>query len=128
MDDEKAISGGTADGCVEFTAGILPTAARELAAFAHAISELFGAEQARQAVEDWVEELKSSDWPNGRVTPDCRQVTIAAAARLAKRVHCRSFAWNSMKNDAILGDDRLLLPRPWNRTDFHVLEGLIKTQ
>lgn len=47
---------GTVDGCVEFTAGILPTAARELAAFAYAISELFGAEQTRQAVEDWMED------------------------------------------------------------------------
>ena len=73
MDKEKAISiGGTTNGCAELAVGILPTAERELAAFARAITELFGVEQARQAVEDWMGELELSDWPTGWETPDCR--------------------------------------------------------
>ena len=90
MDKEKAMSiGETIAGCAQFTAGVLPIAEKELAAFARAVTELFGAEQARRAVEDWMEELELSDWPTGSVPPDCRQVTIAAAARLANRVNSR---------------------------------------
>ena len=88
MDQEKAMSiGETMAGCAQFTAGVLPVAEKELAAFAGAVTELFGAEQARRAVEDWMEELELSDWPTGSALPDCRQVTIAAAARLANRVN-----------------------------------------
>jgi len=76
-------------GCAQFTAGVLPIAEKELAAFARAVTELFGAEQARRAVEDWMEELELSDWPTGSAPPDCRNVTIAAAARLANRINSR---------------------------------------
>jgi len=47
----------------------------------------FGPEQARVAAEDWVDELEFVDIlpePAGR---DWRSVTIAAAARLAKRLN-----------------------------------------
>jgi len=98
MDQEKAMSiGETMAGCAQFTAGVLPVAEKELAAFAGAVTELFGAEQARRAVEDWMEELELSDWPTGSALPDCRQVTIAAAARLANRVNSlfRTSEWKS---------------------------------
>jgi hypothetical protein len=52
-----------------------------------AVTELFGPEQARVAAEDWVDELGFVDIlpePAGR---DWRSVTIAAAARLAKRLN-----------------------------------------
>ena len=52
-----------------------------------AVTELFGPEQARVAAEDWVDELEFVDIlpePAGR---DWRSVTIAAAARLAKRLN-----------------------------------------
>src|SRR5712692_10175298 len=58
-----------------------------LGAFMRAVTELFGPEQARVAAEDWVDELEFVDIlpePAGR---DWRSVTIAAAARLAKRMH-----------------------------------------
>jgi len=90
MDEEKAVSvAQRVGGCAQFTAVVLPIAEKELAAFARAVAELFGAEQARRAVEDWMEELELSDWPTGPAHADCRQVTIAAAARLANRVNSR---------------------------------------
>jgi hypothetical protein len=90
MDEEKAMSiGERMGGCAQFAAGVMPIAEKELAAFARAVTELFGAEQARRAVEDWIEELEFSDWPAGSALPHCRQVTIAAAARLANRVNSR---------------------------------------
>src|ERR1700694_3107935 len=58
-----------------------------LGAFMRAVTELFGPEQARVAAEDWVDELEFWDIlpePAGR---DWRSVTIAAAARLAKRLN-----------------------------------------
>ncbi len=74
--------------CIPLDDSLLPSAERELAAFAGAVTELFGADQARQAVDDWMEELKSMDWPSGERTPSWRHLTIAAAARLASRVNC----------------------------------------
>jgi type IV secretory pathway TrbL component len=113
MQEQKVMSTGeTIGGCAQFTAAVLPIAEKELAAFARAVTELFGAEQARRAVEDWMEELELSDWPTGSARPDCRQVTIAAAARLANRVNIRhtvrtactaSHAGQRMSNDGHLG-------------------------
>lgn len=62
-------------------------AEKELAAFARAVQELFGPEQARQAIEDWMEELQSIDWRGQETARDCRGLTIAAAVRLARRVN-----------------------------------------
>jgi hypothetical protein len=88
MDKENSLSiGEIKDGCEEITSGILPTAVRELAAFASAVREQYGAEQARLAIEDWMAELDLSDWPNAWSTLDCRRLTIAASARLAQRVN-----------------------------------------
>ena len=88
MCEEKAISiDGTTKGCVQFNAGLPPMAGKQLAAFARAVSELFGPEQVQQSVEDWIEELELTDWPAGEAAPDWRHVTIAAAARLANRVN-----------------------------------------
>ena len=39
-------------------AQLLASAERELSAFVIAVDELFGAEQAHQAVENWMEELE----------------------------------------------------------------------
>ena len=62
-------------------------AERELAAFARAVQALFGPEQARQAIEDWMEELESMDWRSQETVRDWRGLTIAAAARLARRIN-----------------------------------------
>jgi len=64
----------------------LPCAENELAAFAGAVQELFGAEQARQSIENWMEELGAMDWWSQGAMPDWRALTIAAAVRLASRV------------------------------------------
>jgi len=61
-------------------------AERELAAFLEAVKKLFGAEQARLAAEDWLDEFDSMSSLPRSTSSDCRAVTIAASARLAKRV------------------------------------------
>ncbi len=87
MCEQRAIStNGRLESCIHFNLGRVSTAERELAAFAGAVNELFGAAAATQSVEDWMEELQGMDWPDGEATPDWRQVTVAAAARLARRV------------------------------------------
>lgn len=77
----------TAQHCVELTAELLPGAERELAAFVRAVEERFGDVQARQSIEDWMEQLESMHWPEGGGDPDWRLLTIAASARLAARVN-----------------------------------------
>jgi len=61
-------------------------AERELSAFTGAVTELFGTEQARVSTEDWLEELTLLDMPSRSKERNWRAVTIAAAARLAKRL------------------------------------------
>jgi hypothetical protein len=61
-------------------------AARELCAFVRAVSELFGAEEARIATEDWLDELEVIDCASELNPRDLRKVTIAAAGRLSKRL------------------------------------------
>lgn len=80
-------------GCAQFTSEILPAAARELAAFARAVTELFGSEPARWAVDDWVEELELSDWAAASAAMGFRQITIAAAARLTQRIKPPAVPW-----------------------------------
>ena len=76
---------GVADQKRESMAQHLALAERELSAFVTAVHQLFGAEQARQAGTSWIEELERTDWPSGASVIDWRKVTIAAAARLARR-------------------------------------------
>ena len=64
---------------------LLASAERELSAFVAAVNELFDSEQARQAADNWVEELEQTDWPSDAPVMDWRRVTIAAAARLGFR-------------------------------------------
>jgi len=87
---EKPISiHGKTDDCLEISDRLLPRAEKELGAFARAVSKLFGSAHAGQSIEDWVEEFESIDWPVGGAIPDWRLVTIAAAARLAARLHIK---------------------------------------
>ena len=74
------------DNCLE--ANLLNLAEKELAAFARAVCEMFGPEHVRQSVQDWIEELELSDWPQDKPVPDWRSVTVAAASRLASRTKC----------------------------------------
>ena len=86
---------------MQLNSGRMRMAERHLAAFARAVHELYGAEQARQSAEDWLEELELMDWLEGEA-PNWRQITIAAAARLADRIDMRSRA------DHVTNDDKQL--------------------
>jgi hypothetical protein len=65
---------------------LVEAAEKELAAFIAAVNELFDAEQARQAAENWIEELARTDWPSEDPVPELRRITIAAASGLASRI------------------------------------------
>ena len=62
-------------------------AERELSAFINAVTELFGAEQARLSAEDWLDEAELMEGPPRSGGRDWRAVTIAASARLTDRLN-----------------------------------------
>jgi hypothetical protein len=60
-------------------------AERELSAFFHAVSQLFGAEQAERSAEDWLHELSEIEGlPSS--TREWRSITAKVLGRLANRV------------------------------------------
>ncbi len=59
---------------------------RELAAFIGSITELFGADQARVAAEDWLEAIAFLDCYSSRPDHSWQLVTIAATTRFLNRV------------------------------------------
>ena len=73
---------GVADQQRESMAQHLALAERELSAFITAVYQLFGADQASQAGDIWIDELERADWPSEAPVIDWRKVTIAAAGRL----------------------------------------------
>lgn len=77
----------TKQSCGEQAIWLMPSAEKELAAYACAVQELFGSEQAHRAVEDWLEELHRMSWPVEENVPNWRSLSIAAARRLAGRVN-----------------------------------------
>ena len=62
---------------------------RELSAFSSAVTELYGAEQARVSAEHWLDQLELME-RSPRSARDWREVTIAAAALLANCVKAKS--------------------------------------
>jgi hypothetical protein len=64
----------------------LNMAERELSAFSRAVETLFGPEQAKLAVEDWLEAAEQVPDPNQPTNHDWRAITIAASSRLAHRL------------------------------------------
>lgn len=62
-------------------------AERELSSFLAAVTELYGAEQARLSELDWLDESELMDEPPVSRERDWRTVTIAASARLARRLN-----------------------------------------
>ncbi|MGB6259833.1 MAG: hypothetical protein WBG09_16920 [Candidatus Sulfotelmatobacter sp.] len=63
-------------------------AERELSAFIRAVTQLFGPDEAKLSVEDWLEESELMDGPLPSPDRNWRKVTIAASARLANRLTC----------------------------------------
>ena len=61
-------------------------AERELSSFMSAVRELYGPEEARLSANEWLEELELRDSSPRSEVRDWRAVTIAASARLARRV------------------------------------------
>jgi hypothetical protein len=60
---------------------------REFSAFIAAVSELFGAEEARVSAEDWLDESELMEISSRSTHRDWRSVTIAASVRLANRLN-----------------------------------------
>lgn len=60
-----------------------------------AVTRLFGADEARVAGEDWLEESDLMDSPPRSEARDWRSVTIAASARLANRVDAARYRQQS---------------------------------
>ena len=67
--------------CADF----MTMAERELSAFFHAVTQLFGAEQAERSAEDWLHELSEiGALPSS--TREWRSITTKASGKLAARV------------------------------------------
>jgi hypothetical protein len=62
-------------------------AERELSSFVSAVTKLYGSEQARLSVQDWLDESSLIDRPPLSTERNWRAVTIAASARLADRLN-----------------------------------------
>ena len=73
---------------------------QELSAFASAVMQLYGPEQARISERDWLDESDLLDSPPLSTSRNWRAVTIAAEARLENRL--------SLKANAILGHSEQL--------------------
>ena len=71
---------------VERVAEFMTTAERELVAFHEAVFRRYGSKEAIKAAQDWIEELKTMDWPTDWALPNWRHVTIIAANCLASRI------------------------------------------
>ena len=65
---------------------LMSMAGRELGAFLSAVTELYGPEQATISAQDWLDELESIDHVPGSATREWRLITMAASARLARRL------------------------------------------
>jgi hypothetical protein len=81
-------------------------AERELAAFAAAVKELFGPEQARVSIAEWIDELESVNLPGAPEVSDFRRITTAASNRLAFRNPVEA-AWTADGEAASSRSDRL---------------------
>jgi len=72
-------------------ADLVQMAERELSAFFHAVTQLFGSDQARQSAEDWLQELIEIDGLPAS-THEWRLITTKISARLASRLSASSLA------------------------------------
>jgi len=61
-------------------------AERELSAFIRAVTQLFGPEEAKLSAEDWLDESELVGSPHRSTSLDWRAISVAASARLAKRL------------------------------------------
>jgi hypothetical protein len=64
-------------------------AERELGAFISAVTELYGAEQARLSAIDWLEQIEYSNNVPGSTSQEWRLVTVRAAVYLVYRLRVK---------------------------------------
>ncbi|AXC11900.1 hypothetical protein ACPOL_2582 [Acidisarcina polymorpha] len=84
-DRESNWTGRQLEGTVLPDDNLIILAERELAAFARAVRELFGPEQASLSAAEWIDGLKSMHLPARPEVSDLRQITIAVSSKLASR-------------------------------------------
>ncbi|HEV2173627.1 MAG TPA: hypothetical protein VGR71_08670 [Nitrospira sp.] len=70
---------------------LITLAERELAAFARAVKELFGSEQAHLSASEWIDELESLHCTATPGIADFRRITTAVSARIAHQQPSPSF-------------------------------------
>jgi hypothetical protein len=73
----------------------------ELSAFISAVTQLFGPEEAKLSAEDWLDESELEDSPARSTSRDWRAVSVAASARLAKRLTAAQHQRTSLATPAI---------------------------
>jgi hypothetical protein len=83
--DINTVGGGPA-ACLQIPDGSVSVAERELSKFVDSVGDLFGPDQTRFLTEIWLDTVASMDRMPGPTSPDWRLVTVAASARLAKRL------------------------------------------
>ncbi len=70
---------------------LMKLADKELASFFHAVTKLFGSEQAELSAQDWLHELAANDrLPSS--AREWRRITIKVSTQLASRMQARSKA------------------------------------
>ena len=87
-------------------ADLIILAERELAAFARAVTELFGPEEASLSTAEWIDELGSLNWQAGPGASDFRRITFAASSRLADRRLFKPHTGSDEATSSYLGDQR----------------------
>lgn len=83
LTDRKSLDTPAKQKLVGSCADLFRTAEKEMAAFVHAVDQLFGAESSRRAAEFWIEQLEDLHLAGYPAIPSLRHVTIAAAHRFA---------------------------------------------
>ena len=92
-------------------------AERELGAFLAAIGELFGAEEARRAAKDWLDELELQETSGGDL--NWRAITVSTTIRLVQRAngHADVDTRVSPQLSSSSFRDQLLTPNSFNRSN-----------
>ncbi len=62
---------------------LIASAECELSSFFLAVHSLFGVEWAHRSALDWIEEMRSLEWPENDAMPNWRKATLGASIRLA---------------------------------------------
>ena len=81
----NTVSEGTA-ACSQLPSQPVSVAERELSEFINSVTDLLGPDQTKFLTDVWLDTVASMDRMPGPTSPDWRLVTVAASARLARRL------------------------------------------